>query len=280
MAETFGEWRRAASPCAGALILWLRDLAPGAGWGVLDHRARPKAALAHLRRALAPVAVWITDEGLSGMTAHIANDRAAEWTGALRVALYRDGELLVEQARVEVSVAPHAVAAHDLEAVIGRFVDIGWTYRFGAPGQDLVVASLETGAEPGEGILSQAFRFPVGRPLRRETAAALGLEATVATVSTVPAVDDAPAGVGVTLRSRRVVHGLRIDAPGWRPADDALTLEPGVARHVVLVRAGANAGGDDGSGSEGADGDGAEVALPRTTLTALNLADRVRAATA
>ena len=74
MAEVFGEWRRAGSPCGGGLVLWLRDLVPGAGWGVLDHRGEPKVAYHHLRRALAPVAVWITDEGLDGVAVHVAND--------------------------------------------------------------------------------------------------------------------------------------------------------------------------------------------------------------
>ena len=40
MAQVFGEWRRGASPCGGGLVLWLRDLVPGAGWGVLDDRGR------------------------------------------------------------------------------------------------------------------------------------------------------------------------------------------------------------------------------------------------
>ncbi len=31
MAEVFGEWRRAESPCGGGLVLWLSDLSPGAG---------------------------------------------------------------------------------------------------------------------------------------------------------------------------------------------------------------------------------------------------------
>ena len=30
MAEVFGEWRRAGSPCGGGLVLWLSDLLPGA----------------------------------------------------------------------------------------------------------------------------------------------------------------------------------------------------------------------------------------------------------
>src|SRR5207248_8354521 len=54
MAEVFGEWRRGRSPCGGALVLWLSDLAPGAGWGLLDHGGDPKVAYHYLRRALAP----------------------------------------------------------------------------------------------------------------------------------------------------------------------------------------------------------------------------------
>ncbi len=52
--SSIGEWRRAGSPSGGGLILWLRDLVPGAGWGVVDHRGRPKTAYHHLRRILAP----------------------------------------------------------------------------------------------------------------------------------------------------------------------------------------------------------------------------------
>ncbi len=75
MAEVFGEWRRAGSPCGGGIVLWLRDLVPGAGWGLFDHRGVPKVAYHHLRRALAPVALWTTDEGLGGIVVHVANDR-------------------------------------------------------------------------------------------------------------------------------------------------------------------------------------------------------------
>ena len=45
MAAVFGEWRRAGSPCGGGLVLWLRDLAPGAGWGLVDHSGAPKVRL-------------------------------------------------------------------------------------------------------------------------------------------------------------------------------------------------------------------------------------------
>jgi len=252
MAEAFGEWRRGDSACAGALVLWLRDLQPGAGWGLIDSTGRPKAALHHLRRALAPVAVWITDEGLAGMSAQLANDTASPVSARLRLTLYRDGEVLVEHAAREVALAPHSATSLDVEEALGRFVDIGWSYRFGPPGQDLVVASLEAGPEPGVGLISQAVRFPVGRPLRRETAVAVGLEAAASRTG--------EGTIGLTLRARRVLHGLRIEAPGWVADDDALTLEPGIERAVGLRAVTLEAGGE----------------TPKVTLTALNLSDRFR----
>jgi len=257
MADVFGEWRRSGSACGGGLVLWLRDLRHGAGWGLIDSRGRPKAALHHLRRALAPVAVWLTDEGLAGIAAHVANDREAPLEASLRVALYRDGEVLVEQERLAVRLSGHGIESYDVESILGRFVDVGWAYRFGPPGHDLVVASLETGSEPGAGLISQAFRFPIARPLRRERVAALGLEARVERAGEHRA--------RLLVSSRRVVHGLRVEAAGWIPDDDALTLEPGVTRELRLTAVPA--------GAEAA----AEVAAPRVILTALNLADRLTA---
>ena len=78
MAEVMGDWRRAASPCRGALVLWLKDMIAGAGLGVLDHRGAPKVAYHYLRRALAPVAVWMTDEEVNGVDVHVANDRPGD----------------------------------------------------------------------------------------------------------------------------------------------------------------------------------------------------------
>ena len=86
MAEVFGEWRRPASPCGGGIILWSADLEPGAGWGILDSQGQPKAAYWFLKRALAPCAIWTTDEGLNGVDIHVANDCPAALDAWLRAA--------------------------------------------------------------------------------------------------------------------------------------------------------------------------------------------------
>ncbi len=213
MAEVLGEWRRAASPCGGGLILWLRDLLPGAGWGVLDHEGRPKVAYHHLRRALAPVAVWTTDEGMNGIAAHVANDRPEPLRARLRVDFYRDLEVRVDGAAEDIELAPHSVVQRDVEAILGRFADASYAYRFGPPQHDVVAVSLES---PDGELLSQAFRFPVGRPPAQDD---LGLEAE-------------RDGDRLIVRSRKLAHGVRIHG-ATSTSDNAFTIEPGHERVVT-----------------------------------------------
>jgi beta-mannosidase len=246
MAEVFGEWRRAGSPCGGGLVLWLSDLMPGAGWGVLDHRGEPKVAYHHLRRALAPVAVWSTDEGLDGVAVHVANDLPVPLRTTLRVALYRDLELRVDEARHDVELEPHRSRTYNVETILGRFADVSWAYRFGPPAQDLIVASLERA--DGE-LESQCFRLPTGRPLRRETPDRLGVE-----VHAQPTGDNS---ASLTVASERFLYGVRPSVPGFRPEDDAFCVEPGRPRVLVLRRI----------------VDGAEAT--QGSITALNLDGRV-----
>lgn len=224
MRAVFGEWRRAASPCGGGLVLWLRDLVPGAGWGLVDHSGAPKQALRALRNVLAPTAVWLTDEGLAGVGVHVANDGPEPLAATLRIALYADGERQVGEAREELRLDPHANVSLDLETMLGSFVDASWAYRFGPPAQDLIVASLEGAGAESEPI-SQATFFPAGRGSTRESAARLGLAAKARREGDV---------VAVEVSASRALHGARLEAPGLVAADDHFTVEPDRPRAVRL----------------------------------------------
>ena len=226
MAEVFGEWRRPASTCNGGLVLWWRDVVPGAGWGIVDRDGRPKAAYHHLRRALRPVAVWMTDEGLGGIDVHVANDRAEPVIARLSVTLYRDGQTPVGDAAITLDLPPHSSATRNIEALLNRFVDVSWAYRFGPPAQDLAVARLDAIDGDQARPLSQAVRFPIGRPSAVEDAQQLGLAARVATVM--------DGVVNVDIGTRRFAHGVRIDAPGFVADDDAFSIEPGGTRRIEL----------------------------------------------
>jgi beta-mannosidase len=248
MAEVFGEWRRPGSPTRGGLVLWLKDLQPGAGWGLLDHRGSPKQALHHLARALAPVCVWTTDEGLGGIVAHVVNDGPEPLQARVRVALYRGLETCVGETSREISLAPHSGESHNVEQLLGHFVDINWAYHFGPPAQDLIVVSLERGNTDPPALVSQSFRLPIDRPLRRESSEQLGLTARAQRVG------DGLARL--SLRARRFAYGVRVAVPGYEPDDDGFCIEPGHSREVLLRAL----------GEEGA---------PRGSVGALNLAGRV-----
>jgi beta-mannosidase len=252
MSEVFGEWRRAHSPCQGALVLWLKDLRPGAGWGILDHRGEPKVAYHHLRRVLAPVAVWTTDEGLGGILAHVANDTGEPLSAMLRVALYRDFERLVDEAVTPVELAPGAQIACNVETLLGRFVDAAWAYRFGPPAQDLIVATLERDASGETQTLSQAFRFPAGRPSAQRSAEDLGLTAAIG--------HDAAGDPCLRVASRALAYGVRASVPGCVASDDAFCVEPAHER-VLALRAVSSADPADNG-----------------VVTALNMSGRVRIA--
>jgi beta-mannosidase len=252
MAHVFGEWRRAGSPSGGGMILWLRDLVAGAGYGVVDYRGRPKTAYHHLRRILAPRAVWLVDEGIGGVVVHVANDGPAPLAARLRVSLFTDLEIPVGGASEALDVPAHAAIERNVEGMLGHFVDASWAYRFGPPAQDAIVATLERVDGSGAGateVLSQAFHFPAGRPLAQERADRLGLTATSS-----PADDGT---VRLTITSRRLAYGVRIHASGFATSDDAFSVEPGGIRTVALAPTRPGVRYDGGQ------------------LTALNLAGRV-----
>jgi beta-mannosidase len=144
MADVFGEWRRPESGCGGGIVLWLRDLVPGAGWGLLDHEGRPKPAALALAPTLQPTAVWFVDEGLNGLDLHVANDGPEPLEGTLTVGLLREDGSPGESAEVELAVPAHGHHVAGVEALLGRFADVTYAYRFGPPQHAGVRARLVT----------------------------------------------------------------------------------------------------------------------------------------
>lgn len=159
MVEVLGEWRRPGSGCAGAFILWLRDLAPGAGWGLIDCRGKPKHVLRELRALLAPIAIWMTDEGTSGYAVHVANDGPTPLDASVRIALSRAGQRL-DGGEQCIHLPPNGAWTGDVESIIGRWVDASYAYRFGPPSHDMVTAEL---CAASGALLGTARRFPLGR---------------------------------------------------------------------------------------------------------------------
>jgi len=223
MAEVFGEWRRPGSACHGGIVLWCADLMPGAGWGILDSEGDPKAAYWFLKRALAPRAVWTTDEGLNGIDIHVANDLPSPMNAILRVAIYRHGEQLVAQAETSIHVAGRGVETFGVEQLLGRFVDAACAYRFGPPGHDLIAVSLLDA--PASEPFARTFRLPAGPPPRLPmTEIGMAAQATRLADGTIQ----------LSIASRRFAWGVRAAIPGWTPDDAYFAIEPGGARRILF----------------------------------------------
>jgi beta-mannosidase len=221
MMAAFGEWRRPASSCRGALVWFLRDLWAGAGWGLLDDQGLPKAAFHGLKRALAPVALFISDEGTNGLDLHFVNEPARPFSGEIGVALYRDDGLHMRESTQHHVVPAHGALTLPLAHWFDEFVDLSRAYRFGPAEHAVVVATLRD--DRGTQI-AQAFQFPEGLPARVERS--VGLRASAGAL--------ADGSVEVQLKSEGFAQSLHFDVPGFVAEDEYFHLAPGGERRVRL----------------------------------------------
>ena len=219
MARCFAEWRRAGSPTRGALVWFLRDLWAGAGWGVVDAYGDPKACWHALKRALAPIALAFTDEGVNGLALHVVNDPAAPLDARLEIDLYRNGETPVGHAQADIHVPAHDAIAIPPAGLFDEWLDLSYAYRFGPPSIDVIHAKLVR----HDTLLADAFWFPAGLSFPRVSEVGLAAE-----------IQDADGQTVLRVSTRRFAQSVAIEIPGYRPRDSGFHLAPGQARDVSL----------------------------------------------
>ena len=220
MAAAFREWRRGCSDCNGALIWFLRDLWPGAGWGVIDSSGEPKSGYYGLARLLQPRTVFITDEGGNGLYAHVLNETGGELAGTLALTLIpASGRSTLH--RIPVTVGARGTLELPLVAMLEGFSDLSYSYRFGPPPYEAVrIALLDAaGAE-----LAHDFHFLLGH--RRLAVHDPGLAASAQRL---------PDGnLSVQVSSERLARFVSLRVPGFRAADQYFHLAPETSRTILL----------------------------------------------
>lgn len=225
MAQAFAEWRREDATCRGALVWFLKDLWPGAGWGIIDAAGRPKAAYYYLKRALQPISVALSDEGVNGLWLHIRNETGAGLDCRLDLVAYRDCSVPVAKATASLHLPSRSHTNRSALSMLDNFMDLSYAYRFGPPAQDLVVATLcsDDGAPLGQG-----FFFPSGLPAERRD---IGLTGTAHRVSSNE--------VRLTLCSEKFAQSVHIDAGHYQASDQYFHIPPRSSRDITL-RSGAD----------------------------------------
>ena len=220
MASTLVEWRRAASNCRGSLIWLLRDLWPGAGWGIIDANGVPKAAYYYVKRALQPRVVFLTDEGVNGLTLHVVNDDPRPLEGDIDIVLWKTPGTQIAAASTSVSIAPfgtHQVACAEL---FEHFIDLTHAYRFGPPAYDVAVASVR-----GQTAIADAHYFVNELPSH----AAAGDGGLVASGSLT-----ADGTLELRVSAASFAQAVAIDVPGFVADDSYFNLCPGQQRSCQL----------------------------------------------
>ncbi len=216
ISEVLAEWRRPSSVCAGGLVLAWQDLAPGAGWGLLDALGRPKSAWFALRRVLAPTAVTITDDGLIGLTVQIHHDRPTPLVATLDLDVYGFTGARVEQAHQAVEIGPHEAVELRAVRLLGCFRDLNDSYRFGPSPYDVVVATLRS----GDDVVAKAVHCCGSKARPRQ--AELGLQAT--------ARRDGAAARGwwvIDVETTQFAQQVVVELEGGEVSDAWFHLEPG-----------------------------------------------------
>jgi len=221
MAQTFAEWRSVHSQNRGALVWFLKDLWPAAGWGMIDSEGLPKAAYYFLKRAWKSRQITLTDEGLNGLHLHVTNEREQPLEGTVEVTLWKEPHTIVARVEVPCSVDGRAQRLLNVDEILGGFYDVSYAYRFGAPHHDVVVATL---LDSQHQVISEAFHFI----RRRESIVAPAVIQIAAAQVTGTEVD-------VLLQTDRFLHNVRLSANGYLPDDNYFHLPPGRSKVVRCV---------------------------------------------
>jgi beta-mannosidase len=223
MSEVFTQWRRPSSGNRGGIILALRDLVPGAGWGLIDSRGQAKAPWYALRRVLAPVAILISDDGLDGITVTMVNDGQGDLSGRLAIGLWSADEALVSAVATDVSVPSRGAREWPLDTLLRQFTDAGHAYRFGARKYDALHASFST---PDGQLIAENVAL-LGNHLRSRRRGGL----TGALLA-------APAGWSVRVTAERLAQWVTVSADGYLPSDAWFHLTPGMTKTIRLIPVG------------------------------------------
>ncbi len=218
-------WRRPEAVCRGALVWFLRDFWPSAGWGLEGADGSPKSSWFHLKRCWQPRALMFLDRGLNGLRVLVTNDAGEPLSGRLSVSLERFDGVAVASGELALSVPARSVREVAVEQVVGSFVDSAYAYRFGPAGFDLVHAAIETAEGPLTAVHVRDGALPADvEPGQVEVASTTG----------------ASGDQELLIGAEALLHTVVLEMPGALPSDNYFHVAPGRPRRVTLRRTSAS----------------------------------------
>lgn len=222
MQRVYAYWRGNRSDCSGAIVWFLKDLVPGAGWGIIDSDNDPKPVYYFLKRAWQSVSMRLTDNGLDGIEVGILNEGKHRPAAQLDVSLIRCPSTIIAEGSTSADLEHGEEFAASVDKLLGRFFDPTYSYRFGPPKHDVVTAVLHDA--DGE-LLSTQCHFPSGYQLDQQANAVVDCE-----------IEEDDAGSTVRLTSDTFLQFAQLKARNWTFGDNFINLVPGVTHSIRAYR--------------------------------------------
>jgi len=222
MAACFSEWRRPASTCRGALIWFLQDLWPGAGWGIIDATGLPKSPYYYLKRVLQPVMMSVADEGTNGLVINLVNEHLEPHDVRLEVRLYRHSAAVGLPVERHLTLAGESTLCVQVTDLFEGFVDLSYAFRFGPAAFDVLNARL---MPQGSDIqVAEAFHFPLGTPQ--------GIEGEVGLSAMARRVGDGT--FELQIQTKKFAQAVHTEVPGFVADDQYFHMTPNSMRRMHL----------------------------------------------
>ncbi|WP_144392657.1 glycoside hydrolase family 2 protein [Pleionea sediminis] len=220
IAKTYESWRRHDSQCNGGLIWFNKDFWPCAGFGIIDSNDIPKPAYYLIAQSWQTQSVIITQDGLNGSYLTVINESSEMLECDLVIELFKELDVSVADTSVKISVASNQKIHFSLEALFDRFLDPSYSYRFGQPQFDIIVAKLMRNTK----LISDSVCFTHSINLSPAKGSSLKAEL----------VKKSETNLELSLYSEEFLQFVELDFKGFTPEDNYFHLPPGTEKVIVL----------------------------------------------
>jgi len=221
MAQAYSEWRSNLSRCNGALVWFMKDLWPGAGWGLIDSSGTPKACYYYLKRSWQPISVNLTDESINGLLIHLTNESDSDFEGNISIQLINHRHTEIANISEPVSLTARSKRQLNSEELLKHFYDINYSYRFGPPAHYAVLVQLKDSKHKP---VSEAFHF--SKADLPTMASANSLQAKLSKINEHQYV--------LSLLATQFVFGINIEIKDAKLEDNYFHLFPNNQKKIVI----------------------------------------------
>jgi len=218
--QVFSQWRSKTSECSGALIWQYNDLMPGAGWGVIDHKGLPKSSYFYLKRAFQPVAAFIADRELDGLSAILVNDSTQDLHLDIAIKLISTPDRILTEAHNQVTIKANSTWENSVDAIIGHFTDPNYSYKFGSKQHNIVaLQAFNSGS-----LISDAFYFTESLNLNEIHHSELTID-----------IETIDSRTYLNIESSQFLHAVILDIKDASPKDNYFNLTPNTPRKIEII---------------------------------------------